>query len=257
MRIHHEELSDVTRYVESSRHLSLEDKEGHFRGYMRALRGYKEIDASTRILEIGTGTGWFPLLCKKKNLQCKGLEISPQLVEYAREWGRRCGLEPDVELGNIEETDIGHDEYDVIIASSVFEHVEHWRAGLERVDDALRPGGALFFESTNKFSFSSGEYHFPLYGWLPDGIRYGLRRRVHGYDIMQLGIDFNQFTYPLLRREFARLGFSMIFDRVDMANPAYVSTTWKKWTVLLAKRSRVIKPIALTFADTTRFVCIK
>ena len=61
MRIHHEELSDVSRYIRNSQHLSLEDKEGHFRSYMRDLRGYKEIDASTRILESDLVPGEFEL----------------------------------------------------------------------------------------------------------------------------------------------------------------------------------------------------
>ena len=67
------------------------------------------------------------------------------------EIGKRNGIVPDIELGNVEDTDIGKDRYDVIIASSVFEHVEYWRRGLEKVYTALKPNGALFFESTNKY----------------------------------------------------------------------------------------------------------
>jgi len=257
MRIHHEPLTDVTRYLESFRDLRLEDKEEHFRSYLRALESYKRIDAGTRILEVGTGIGWFPLLCQRHGLTCKGLEISPRLVEYARQWGRQYGLEPDIELGNIEESDIGSGLYDVIIASSVFEHIEHWRPALQRIHRALRPGGALFFESSNKFSLTSGEFHLPLYGWLPDRVRYWLRRRLQGGDIMKLGIDFHQFTYPQLRRAFRQAGFTEIYDRVDMATLEYVSRAWKKRLVRAAKRSRAVKALALTFADVTRFVCVK
>jgi len=249
--------SDVKRYLASFADLRLEDKEAHFRSYLRAVQPYKRIDAATRFLEIGTGIGWFPLLCRQKGLACKGLEISPHLVEFARELGRRYGLEPDIEVGNIEEADIGRQQYDVIIASSVFEHVEHWRAALQKVYDALRPGGVLFFESTNKLSLTSGEFWLPLYGWCPNRLRYWLRRRLQGQDIMQLGIDFHQFTYPRLRHEFQRLGFARIYDRVEMADPAAVSAAWKRWVVRAAKRSRLAKAVALTFADVTRFLCLK
>jgi SAM-dependent methyltransferase len=257
MRIHHETLADVERYLDSFRNLRLEDKEGHFRSYARALEPYKPLAPGLRILEVGTGIGWFPLLCQQKGLTCKGLEISPRLIEYARELGRRYGLEPDIELGNLEDSDIGSELYDVVIASSVFEHIEHWRPALQRVYRALRPGGALFFESSNKFSLTSGEFRLPLYGWLPDRVRYWLRRRLQGDDIMALGIDFHQFTYPQLRRAFRQAGFAAVYDRVDMANPAYVSRAWKKWLVRAAKRSRAVKALALTFADVTRFVCVK
>ena len=257
MRIHDEELSEISRYLKNLGHVRLEDKEPQFRSYLRAVERYRKLTPSDRILEIGTGTGWFPLLCAMNNIQCKGLEISPTLIEHAREWGRKYGLEPDIELGNIEESDVGDDEYDVIIASSVFEHVERWRPALKRVYQALRPGGVLFFESTNKFSLTSGECHLPLYGWLPDAFRYWLRRRIHGDDIMKLGIDFNQFTYWGLRREFRSLGFSQVHDRIDAADSDHVSAAWKRRVVLLAKKSRVVKAVSLTFADVTRFLCVK
>ncbi|MGA2770181.1 MAG: hypothetical protein ABSG26_05135 [Bryobacteraceae bacterium] len=54
-----------------------------------------------------------------------------------------------------------------------------------------------------EFSFVSSEYRgVPLYGWLPNALRYRLRVAVHAPDIMKLGIDFNQFTYFGLRRVF-------------------------------------------------------
>ncbi|MEP6601118.1 MAG: class I SAM-dependent methyltransferase, partial [Nitrospirota bacterium] len=199
MQIHHEEISDVSRYIANHRHIGLEDKEIAYQNYLRQARQFHAVDESTVMLEIGTGTGWFPLLCKARGLNCKGLEISPQLIDYAKEFGARYGVDPDIELGNIEDSDIGEDRYDVIFLISVFEHVEHWELGLRKVYRALKPGGIVVFESTNKFSPTSGEYSFPLYGWLPDRLRYRLRMARQGADIMHLGIDFNQFRYPMLR----------------------------------------------------------
>ena len=257
MRVHREELSDVSRYIEGRRRLRLEDKEPHFRNYLRALEPFKKIDASTRILEVGTGMGWFPLLCQRHGLTCKGLEISPRLVEYARQWGRQYGLEPDIELGNLENTDLGRERYDVIIASSLFEHIEHWRPALQRLYDALRPGGALFFESPNKFSLISPEFRLPFYSWLPDRARYWLRRQLQGGDIMKLGIDFNQFTHSQLRREFRRLGFAAAYDRVEILDPAHVRKPWRRWVARAAKRHRTVRALSLAFVGMVRFVCIK
>ena len=147
--------------------------------------------------------GWFPILCKANGLQCKGLEISPQLIKAAIELGAENGIEPDIELGNVEETDIGTGQYDVIVASSVFEHVERWRDGLKRIYQALRPGGVLFFESSNKFSLKPTEYPIPFYGALPDRMRYRLRIMAQGPEIMKLGIDFNPIPVPAVAPGFA------------------------------------------------------
>lgn len=258
MKIYYEAPTDVTRYIDLNRNVGLEDKTQHFENYLRPIRNFKEITPETEILEIGTGTGWFPLLCKLRGLRCKGLEISPQLIEMAKEAGRRHGVEPDIELGNLEDYRLPDDFYDVVIASSVFEHVEDWRTGVHKVYRTLKKGGVLYFESTNKFSFTSGEYTgIPLYGWMPNACRYALRKKVHGEDIMKLGIDFHQFTHSCLRKEFERAGFSRVLDRVDVAEEEHVTTAFRRRVVRVAKRFGAAKAAALTFAEATRFICIK
>lgn len=257
MRIHNQDLADVTRYIESNRLHSLEEKEADFEARLNRIQQFKKIEPGARILEIGTGTGWFTLLCQARNIRCKGLEISPQLIDYSRQLGRAHGLQADIELGNIEEAHIGTAQYDVVIGESVFEHVEHWQKALQRVFDALKPGGVFFFSSTNKFSLGSGEYHFPLYGWLPNRWRYRLRMARQGPDIMKLGIDFNQFTHAQLRRVFRELGFSQVLDRVEAAELDGITNPCKRALLEACRRSALVKWVVLLFCDATIFVCVK
>lgn len=258
MKIYYEAPADVARYIDTHRGSGLEDKEQQFERYLRPVRRFREITPETEILEIGTGTGWFPLLCKARGLRCRGLEISPQLIDMAMEIGRRYGVEPDIELGNLEDYPLPDNYYDVVIASSVFEHVEDWRTGVRKVYKTLKPGGVLFFESTNKFSFTSGEYNrIPLYGWMPNSWRYAIRTKIHGPDIMKLGIDFHQFTHGCLRKEFERVGFSRVLDRVDVAQEEYVSSGFRRNVVRIARSFGPARALALTFAEATRFLCIK
>jgi SAM-dependent methyltransferase len=257
MNVHQEELTDVTRYIHNNRHLRLEDHEEDFQRYLRGIRRAHPVEPGMRLLEIGTGTGWFPLMCERHGLHCKGLEISRQLIEYAQEFGRAYGLVPDIELGNAEESELGENIYDVILAQSVFEHIERWELAAQKVYRALKPGGLFLFSSTNKFSFTSGEYDFPLYGWLPDRWRYRLRIARQGPDIMKLGIDFNQFRYSVLRRTFKRIGFSKVIDRVDASRPEEVTSGSRRLLVTLAKKSPLIKLPVLIFADATVFYCVK
>jgi 2-polyprenyl-3-methyl-5-hydroxy-6-metoxy-1,4-benzoquinol methylase len=257
MKIHNGSLSDVSRFIESGQTVGLNARRRDYESYFQMIRRFVEITPETKLLEIGTGTGWFPLLCKLDGFSCKGLEISPQLIEHAMSIGREYGVVPDIELGNIEETNIAPGSFDAIIANSVFEHVEKWRQGLARVFQALRPGGVFFFISTNKFCPISSEYHFPLYGWLPDKWRYRLRVARQGPDIMKLGIDFNQFTHPQLRRAFRELGFSQILDRLEVADPRQITKPWKSWILRASRSNPMLKPLVLTFCDATIFVCIK
>jgi 2-polyprenyl-3-methyl-5-hydroxy-6-metoxy-1,4-benzoquinol methylase len=259
MKIYYEELSDVVRYIERNRHKPLEEDEPKYNTYLHYINRFKAVGRESKILEIGTGTGWFPILCEKNGISCKGLEISPQLIEHARSIGQKYCIEPDIQLGNIEEADIGVSEYDVIIAKSVFEHVEYWQNGIKKIFDALKPGGLFYFSSTNKFSLISDEYNFPLYGWLPNRWRYKLRTYRQGEDIMKLGIDFNQFTYFQLTTFFKQLGFSIVMNKIEFIDPENLNKPklWKKIFLKTLKRVKPLKNLVLLFDRGTSFMCLK
>jgi SAM-dependent methyltransferase len=257
MHIHYEELQDVARYIEIHAHITLEDQTPTLENILNNIKRHKPLDHQSKILEIGVGSGWFQIFCKRQGLQISGLEISPQLMEVALEYGRRHDTKLDLEVGNIEDTDIGLAQYDVIVASSVFEHVEDWQKGVQKIYDALKPGGLFYFDSTNKFSFTSGEYSFPLYGWMPNEWRYRLRRARQGDDIMKLGIDFHQFTYPQLRAFFRRVGFTQVLDLVEFKDLDRISDYKKRVVFSSMKKSRPLKHLALTFLPATMFICLK
>jgi 2-polyprenyl-3-methyl-5-hydroxy-6-metoxy-1,4-benzoquinol methylase len=259
MHIHYEQLSDVARYIENHAQVDFEDQKKTIENILRNIRKYKEITERSRILEIGVGSGWFQIYCRQQGLDIRGLEISPQLKEFALEVGRKYDAELDLEVGNIEETEIGDNAYDVIVAASVFEHVEDWQRGVKKIYDALKPGGLFYFDSTNKFSFTSGEYDFPLYGWMPDSWRFRLRKARQGEDIMKLGIDFHQFTYPQLRRFFKDVGFKQVLDLVDFKEAEGIQTggPLKKAVFSSMKKSKPLKHLVLTFVPATIFICLK
>ncbi|MEA2176410.1 MAG: 2-polyprenyl-6-hydroxyphenyl methylase / 3-demethylubiquinone-9 3-methyltransferase [Blastocatellia bacterium] len=259
MHIHYEQLTDVARYIENHAQVDFQDQKPTIENILRNIRKYKEITQATRILEIGVGSGWFQIYCRQQGLDIRGLEISPQLKEFAMEVGRKYDTELSLEVGNIEETEIGDSVYDCIVASSVFEHVEDWQRGVKKIYDALKPGGLFYFDSTNKFSFTSGEYDFPLYGWMPDSWRFRLRRARQGEDIMKLGIDFHQFTYPQLRRFFKDVGFKQVMDLVDFKEADGIRTggPLKKVVFSSMKRAKPLKHLLLTFVPATIFICLK
>lgn len=252
-------LPHVEEYIEQQSHVRFEDLELQFKNTLRRVTKFKSIDKTTKILEVGTGTGWFPILCKKNGIFCEGLEICPQFVEYAKTSGKKQGIEPNIVIGNIEEADIGTSKYDIAIALSTFEHVEHWQRGIRKIFDALKPGGLFYFYSTNKFSFISGEFNFPFYGWLPDKWRYRIRISHKGKDIMKLGIDFNQFNYFQLKDFFQEVGFSHIFDQFEVldSDTLIKPSAWKMAILKVMKSIKPMRLAGLIFSPGTFFICIK
>lgn len=258
MQIHHEELSDVSAYLAKNASLTLEDKRPEYDRLLRYVGKYHSITPQTRMLEVGTGIGAVPILAKLNGLNLKGLEISPQLIEHAKAWGRQLGVDTDIELSNLETAELGENCYDIIICSSVFEHVEYWYEGVGKVYRALKPGGVMFWESTNKWTIFGGELgQMPFYGWLPNWMRYRLRIWIHGPDIMKLGIDFHQFRYPALRKAFRQIGFSEIHDIVDVADVNRQKSALKRKLLQMSRRSWLFRKLFLFCFSTTTFVLVK
>jgi 2-polyprenyl-3-methyl-5-hydroxy-6-metoxy-1,4-benzoquinol methylase len=249
----------VANYVDRFKNTDFEETKSEFDTIMKLVGQFKEITPETQLLEIGTGAGWFQIRCKQLGIRAQGIDIDPELAAVARDLGRRYGVRLDITVGSIESTDIGTARYDLIVATSTFEHVKDWRKGLEKIAAALKEGGVLYFYSTNKFSFRSGEYWIPLYGWLPDRWRYRLRSALQGEAIMDWRIDSNQFTYPQLRRFFKRLGFSRVLDRADVLDPNNLNhpTPAKRLLLRTVKKFSVLKHAALVFSHDTLFICIK
>jgi 2-polyprenyl-3-methyl-5-hydroxy-6-metoxy-1,4-benzoquinol methylase len=152
----------VHEFIAESKDVRLEDKTAEFNEIIDIIGRFKSLDDQTKVLEVGTGTGWLLIQCERRGMKCKGIEVSADLAEHARGFGQRYGIWPDIQVAKIEEATLPASEYDVVIASSTFEHVANWREGLKNVFNALKPGGLFFFYSTNKFCFKSGEFDFPV-----------------------------------------------------------------------------------------------
>lgn len=249
----------VVRYLEKEGRRPLEAYETRFRRIMRMISPFRAVGPGTRILEVGVGTGWFPVYCAANGFDCVGLDNSPLVIEFGRARAKEYGVQPELRLGSIEDAPLEANFFDVVVADAVFEHVDNWRAGLANVASCLKPGGVLVFGSTNRFAFLSGEYPLPLYGWLPNRVRYWLRRTIEGPDVMLATIDFHQFTYPGLRLALKEAGFARVYDSVDLHDPERLNhpTWWKVGLLRAMRRSPVIRHTLLTFWPATELVAIK
>jgi SAM-dependent methyltransferase len=248
-------------YLAGKGEMPFEWHEANVDNILRKIEPFHPITPLTRILEVGAGLGWFEIVCAKRGLSCSGIDHNPVSYDAALRLAREHAVDVNIRVADIETIDLGREQYDVVVATSVFEHVERFLVGLSKVYDALRPGGVLYFYSTNKFSLRSGEYPgLPLYGWLPYSARRRIRISAQGPEIVEsAGIDFNQFTYWGLRRHFRRLGFSRACDRMDYVDPHDgVSRPTKH--VLALRAAKSFPPLRFAyrvFASGNAFICVK
>jgi SAM-dependent methyltransferase len=248
-------------YVEQQRAVPLDAREAEVETELRRIGKLVPVGTGTSLLELGMGSGWLVVLAAQRGLRAAGVEHNPELAELTRERARAAGVSVDVKVGGIESQPVEEGAYDIVVANSVLEHVPDYRAAIETAYRALRPGGVFYFNSSNKFALRSGEYPpMRLYGWLPFRARRRIRVEKEGPGVVtSRGMDFNQFTYPGLRRTLKRVGFSRVIDIYDLLEVEDLNhPTRLRTTAMRAyKRLRPLKWLITTFSDGAYFYCVK
>jgi ubiquinone/menaquinone biosynthesis C-methylase UbiE len=104
----------------------------------------ENLSASSRVLEIGCGTGTFTGALNKvfKNLVC--LDVSDFLLNEAKK------KYPAVEFvnGDAHKTSFGDQSFDLIVGCSVLHHLD-WHIALKEFKRLLKPGGRIRFSEPN------------------------------------------------------------------------------------------------------------
>lgn len=156
--------SEIGRYYESPDYISHTDtRKGlanrlyhYVRQYMlrRKARLIKQSCGLSRgrLLDIGTGTGYFPHFMMKRGWRVSAIEKSPQARSFAHE---HFGLDVDVPeaLATYEDG-----AFDVITLWHVMEHLQHLNETWERLHALLADRGILVVAVPNPTSFDAGVY---------------------------------------------------------------------------------------------------
>jgi SAM-dependent methyltransferase len=112
------------------------------------VHGHVDLDAGSRVLEIGCGAGGVLKAFADRGARVTGVDLHEPSIEYAR---RRFGA-ADAATWRFEASDI-YDvapvdvdgPFDLIVMKDTIEHIHDQRRLFERLDGFLAPAGRLFF----------------------------------------------------------------------------------------------------------------
>ncbi len=146
------------------------DTEEDLTWWMATYRNYyqlfEEHVSGRRILDVGSGPGYFLLAGKERGWDVLGIEPSPDAHAYATEKGVPV-LKDFFSFDALKE----HGRFDVVHAAMVLEHVADPLSMLEDMKKLLNPGGLLVVFSPNDYNpFQSilADLSFPPYWVVPD-----------------------------------------------------------------------------------------
>ncbi|MDL2059588.1 methyltransferase domain-containing protein [Mesosutterella sp. AGMB02718] len=96
-----------------------------------------------RILDIGTGTGFFAILMAQLGHEAVGVDLSPQMIAQARKIARSCGVKPEFRLMNALELDFPDESFDVVLTRNLTWTLPDVRAAYKEWIRVLRHGGVF------------------------------------------------------------------------------------------------------------------
>jgi SAM-dependent methyltransferase len=108
---------------------------------------HAKIAAGQRVLDVACGTGVVAITAARAGARVSGLDLTPQLLERARENARLATVEIDLREGDAEELPFNDGLFDVVV--SQFGHMFAPRpdVALNEMLRVLKPGGTIAFST--------------------------------------------------------------------------------------------------------------
>ena len=113
-------------------------------------RAFKPLEGK-RALDVGCGAGLLAEPLARLGASVTAIDASAELIEAARAHARGQGLEIDYRAGAVEELD---DEFDLVTAMEVIEHVADPTLFVGALAARLAPGGLLILSTPNATGWS-------------------------------------------------------------------------------------------------------
>jgi 2-polyprenyl-3-methyl-5-hydroxy-6-metoxy-1,4-benzoquinol methylase len=134
-----------------------------------------DLHAGTTLCELGCGSGWMTRFAARHGVQAEGYDISPEMIEIAREQAEAENLDVRFEAADMEQLDLGH-RFDACLLYDALHHSPRADLVLATAHRALKPGGRLLLAEPNwKHRFqgrgAAGHYGVTELGYSPHKLK--------------------------------------------------------------------------------------
>jgi 2-polyprenyl-3-methyl-5-hydroxy-6-metoxy-1,4-benzoquinol methylase len=107
-----------------------------------------ELEAGMSLCELGCGSGWMTRLAARHGVEATGYDISPRMIEIAREQALAESVDARFEVADMETLDLGR-SFDACLLYDALHHSPRADLVLQSAHRALRSGGRLVLAEPN------------------------------------------------------------------------------------------------------------
>jgi SAM-dependent methyltransferase len=242
---------------------SLPNSEAYARKVLSRLEMIRPLPPeSTTVVDIGAAQGRFVIGCIRLGYRAIGIEPWAAARETAVQLSARAGVDIQILPGTAEATGLPAEQFDVVTAAAVMEHVKDAQAAFNELYRILRPGGIFWFNSGSSLSPRQEEINgFPFFGWYPDSLKqrvmsWAQKKKPHliGYTETPA---INWFTPGKVARMLRRAGFRhTIYDRWDLRLPSEGGAAYRL-ALRMVKLGRLTKLVADVILPGCAFATLK
>jgi 2-polyprenyl-3-methyl-5-hydroxy-6-metoxy-1,4-benzoquinol methylase len=239
----------------------LPDIERRLGALLRRLSPHVRLAPGARVLDVGAAQGLTVVAFHRAGFDAAGLEPWAEAVQNSRAVAAETAVEFDMVEGYAESMPFESASFDLVHAQSVMEHVRDPAAVFAESHRVLRPGGALYFHTSNALCPRQPEIRgFPCFSWYPQPLKRRIldwatakRPALVGHTTMPA---YNWYTPWGVRSALARAGFSEVLDRWELRHEDELAG-WRGSAVRAAKRSRAVRVAGDVAIPQSAYLAIK
>ena len=130
--------------------------------WLAEFRRYIPHDRPLRVLDLGTGTGFFAFVFAAEGHEATGIDLTPDMIERAKETMSILGLEASFHVMDAEMPEFPPESFDVLVTRNLTWTLPHLREAYKAWYGLLKPGGVLANFDADYYSALENEEEIEL-----------------------------------------------------------------------------------------------